>query len=135
MTVGDTDPTPGIGEQSLGALRRQIEFSRDAAFAHFVPGFLVFDYHRRLALSLSPVVFTLFALTMAGCFRRRWLLGIAACATFLVYVWLVFAVTPWGMQWPVYAAAWLPNATIATLAAVFGILSARGREAPRLPAA
>jgi hypothetical protein len=138
MTVfGDADPTPGVGEQSLTALSRQIDqFGRDPALAHFgFPLALSFDYHRRVALSFSPLMFTLFALTMAGCFRRRWVLGIAASATFFVYGWLVITVRPWDINLPAFAAAWLPNATIATLAAVFGILSGRGREAPRLPAA
>jgi lipopolysaccharide export LptBFGC system permease protein LptF len=137
MTVfGDADPTPGMGEQSLIALRRQIEqFDRDPAFAQFgFPVALSFDYHRRLALSLSPLVFTLFALAMAGRIRRRWMLGIAACVAFVVYGWLVVRVTPWGLQpWdlcgPAYVAAWLPNATIATLAAVFGIVGARRQRA------
>jgi lipopolysaccharide export LptBFGC system permease protein LptF len=96
-----------------------------------------FDYHRRVALSFSPLVFTLFALAMAGCLRRRWLLGIAASAAFLVYGWLVIVVKPWNLQpWdlraPTYAAAWLPNVTIATLAAAFGILGALRRAHRRL---
>jgi hypothetical protein len=142
MTVGDTNPARDIGEVSLGALRRKIEqVDRDAANPEF--GFtvaLAFDFHRRVALSFSPLVFTLFALTMAGCFRRRWVLGIAACATFLVYGWLVIVVRPWALQpwdarWPAYAAAWSPNAAIATLAAVFGVLSARLRRDRHRPAA
>jgi hypothetical protein len=132
MTVfGDVDPTPGVGEQSLIALSRQInQFSRDPAFAHFgFPLALSFDYHRRVALSFSPLIFTLFALTMAGRLRRRWVLGIAASATFIVYGWLVITVRPWDINLPAFAAAWLPNATIATLSAAFGILSVRRRSA------
>jgi Lipopolysaccharide export system permease LptF/LptG len=132
MTVlGDTGSTPAMGEQSLGVLRRQIEqFDRDQAFAHFgLPAALSFDYHRRVALSFSPLVFTLFALTLAWCFRRRWVLGIAACATFFVYTQLVITVRPWDINWPAFAAAWLPNATIATLSAAFGILNVRRRRA------
>jgi hypothetical protein len=132
MTVlGDTDSTPAMGEQSLGDLRRQIaQFDRDPAFAHFgFPAALSFDFHRRVALSFSPLVFTLFALTMAGCVRRRWVLGIAACATFFVYTWLVIVVRPWDIDLPAFAAAWVPNATIATLSAAFGILYLRGRQA------
>jgi hypothetical protein len=135
MRVGYSDPTPEIGEASLGALRRRIEQvrreSEDAPLGLLAA--LSFDYHRRVALSFSPLVFTLFALAMAGCLRRRWLLGIAACAAFLVYGWLVMNVAPWNLQpWdlraPTYAAAWLPNVTIATLAAVFGVLRvSRGR--------
>ncbi len=138
MTVGYADPRLDIGEASLGALHRKIEqLSGDSEYAQF--GFLAalsFEYHRRVALSFSPLVFTLFALAMAGCLRRRWLLGIAACAAFLVYGWLVIVVKPWNLQpWdlraPAYAAAWLPNATIATLAAAFGVLGALGRAAHR----
>src|SRR5215471_15792053 len=139
MTIGGTDPTPEIGEASLGALRRKIEqVSSDPENAQL--GFLAalsFDFHRRVALSFSPLVFTLFALTMAGSLRRRWLLGIAACAAFLVYSWLVIVVRPWYLQpWnlrtPPYAAAWLPNAAIATLAAALGIFGALRRAAHRL---
>jgi lipopolysaccharide export system permease LptF/LptG-like protein len=124
MTVGDTDPTPEIGEASLGALRRKIEqVNRDSAFRpNGFWGALSFDYHRRVALSFSPVLFTLFALAMAGCFRRRWVLGILGCATFLVYTWLVIVVRPWDLNVQPYVAAWLPNAAIATLTAVPGIL-------------
>jgi hypothetical protein len=133
MTLGDTNPAPDLGEQSLVGLSRLIEpFSRDPAYAHFgLPVALRFDYHRRVALSLSPLMFTLFALTMAGCFRRRWVLGIGACATFVVYGWLVINVRPWDFNWPVFAAAWLPNATVATLTAAFGILRTRRRGAHR----
>jgi hypothetical protein len=136
MSVGDTNPTPDLGEQSLGVLRGQIEQVKgDPSLAQFgLSVALSFDYHRRLALSCSPLVFTLFALAMVGGFRRRWALGIASCVAFVGYGWLVIRVTPWGMQWPVYAAAWLPNAVIATLSAVLGILSVRGRDALRRPA-
>jgi lipopolysaccharide export system permease LptF/LptG-like protein len=140
MMIGGTDPTPDIGEASLGALRRKIEqVERDSQDAPL--GFLAalsFDYHRRVALSFSPLVFTLFALTMVGSLRRRWLLGIAGCVAFLVYGWLVIVVRPWDLQpWnlraPTYAAAWLPNATIATLAAVVAIVGALRRAASRSP--
>jgi hypothetical protein len=135
MTVGDSDSTPGMGELSLGALRRQIEqAASDFALTKFVWVVPSFDYHRRVALSFSPLVFTVFALAMAGCFRRRWVLGIAASATFFVCGWLVITVRPWDINWPAFAAAWLPNATIATLAAAFGLLSARRRLAHRFRA-
>jgi len=133
MTIGDSDPTPSLGEQSLGGLRRNIrQFTRDPAFASFgFPTAMSFDFHRRIALSFSPLVFTVFALTLAGGVRRRWVLGIAACATFLGYLWLVIVSTPWGLQpwdsWPAYAAAWLPNTMIATLTAISGILRVRRR--------
>jgi lipopolysaccharide export system permease LptF/LptG-like protein len=134
MTVGDTDPTTGAGEQSFGVLRQQIEQAkRDSAYEQFGLAIaLSFDYHQRLALSLSPLVFGLFALAMAGCVRKRWLLGIATCATFFVYGWVVVA-RPWNIDfnWPGYAALWLPNVAIATLAAASGILSMRRNRAPR----
>jgi hypothetical protein len=144
MTVGGSDPTRlDIGEASLGALRQKIDQVR-REFADAPSGFLAalsFDYHQRVALSFSPLVFTLFALIMAGCFRRRWLLGMAVCAAFLVYGWLVIVVRPWYLQpWnlraPAFAAAWLPNAAMATLAAVLGFLGSlrravRHRQASR----
>jgi len=126
MTVGDTDLTRlDVGEASFGALRRKIEqVGRDSENDQF--GFLValsYDYHRRVALSFSPLVFTTFALTMAGCFRRRWAPGILACATFVLYGWLVLTVRPWLLQswwslqpwdahWPPYVAAWCANAAV-----------------------
>jgi hypothetical protein len=143
MTIGDSDPTPSfgeLGEQSLVGLRRHIrQFNRDPAFASFgFPAAMSFDFHRRIALSFSPLVFTVFALTLAGVARRRWVLGIAACAAFPGYVWLVNVATPWKLQpwdsWPAYAAAWLPNMALVTLAAAFGTLSARRRASRRLPA-
>jgi Lipopolysaccharide export system permease LptF/LptG len=132
VTLGDTNPTPGPGEQSLGELRRQMEqFSGDARFAHFgFPLALSFDFHRRVALSFSPLVFTLFALTMAGCLRRRWVLGIAACVAFVGYGWLFMVVRPWGINWPVFATAWLPNAAIlCASAALLGLLKSRKLKA------
>jgi hypothetical protein len=136
-TIGDTNPNLEIGEASFGALRRKIEqVDRDSGSSPL--GFsaaLSFDYHRRVALSFSPLVFTLFALALAGCVRRRWLLGLAACAAFLVYGWLVMTVRPWDLQpWdlraPAYRAAWLPNTAIATLAAICGLLGV-ARQATR----
>ena len=143
MTIGVSDPAPSFpepGEQSLGGLRRHIrQFDRDPALAAFgFPAAMSFDFHRRIAMSFSPLVFTVFALTLAGNVRRRWVLGIAACATFVGYVWLVIVATPWRLQpwdtWSPYAAAWLPNAAIATLATVFGMLDAARRAARRHPA-
>jgi hypothetical protein len=140
MTVGDTDLTRlDAGEASLGALRRKIEqVSADSENAQF--GFLValsFDYHRRVALSFSPLVFTLFALTMAGCFRRRWVPGIVACATFVLYGWLVITVKPWSLQpwdarWPAYAAAWCANvAVLVASVAVACVILARSLHTTR----
>lgn len=136
---GDNGPMPGFGEASLGQLRRHIEYlSRDLAVAQPRSTFfgfldaLSFEYHRRVALSLSPLLFTLFALAMAARFRRRWMLGIAACASFFAYGWLVIVVTPWGFQWPLYAAAWLPNAAIAILTAAIAVVSLRRRQDRRV---
>ncbi len=140
--IGYSDPKPEIGEASLGALHRKIEqVNRDSGGAPY--GFsiaLSFAYHRRVALSFAPLVFTLFALAVTGCLRRRWLLGIVAVAAFLAYGWLVLNVMPWNLHpWnlhgPAYAAAWLPNVTIATLAAVLEIFGARQRGTLRHPAA
>jgi len=133
---GAGDPMPGWAEQSVGELARDIEvLDRYPAFARTgVYEAVSFEYHRRVALSVSPLVFALFALTMAGCFRRRWVLGIAACATVFVYGWLVVRVTPWGMQWPAYVAAWFSNAVIVALSAAFALLSVRRRLAHRFRA-
>jgi hypothetical protein len=135
MTVGDTDPSPALGEQSLGELHRQLQqFSRDATFAHFgLLAALLFDFHRRVALSFSPLVFTLFGLTMAGCSRRRWVLGIGACVALFVYAWLVIRVTPWGMQWPVYAAAWCANGLMLVASALLLGLRTRHSTPLRTP--
>jgi hypothetical protein len=140
MTVGDTDLTRlDVGEASLGVLRRKIEQVRgDSENAQF--GFLValsFDYHRRVALSFSPLVFTLFALTMAGWFRRRWVPGILAFATFVLYGWLVLTVRPWSLQpwdarWPPYVAAWCANvAVLVASAAVAGVILVRSLHTTR----
>src|SRR5262249_54782516 len=114
--VGYSDLTTlDVGEASLGVLRRKIEQvrreSQDAPLGFLAA--LSFDYHRRVAVSFSPLVFTVFALAMAAGLRRRWVVGIAACAAFLGYGWLLMNVVPWSLQpWnlraPAYAAAWLP---------------------------
>jgi len=137
LVFGETDPTPGIGEQSIAALARQIEAFRDPAFAHFgYLGALSFDFHTRVAISFSPLVFTLLALSMMrGGFRRRWVLAIAVCVLFFGWSALRGYIRTWGrVQLPAYVAAWTPEAAILATAALTALVSPHRRRARRLPA-
>ncbi len=127
LMSGQTDLVPGIQELSLGELSREIDRFLDPSFAQF--GYLLalaFTLHTRLALSLSPLVFALFALSISsGGFFRRWVLGLAACAAFLGYYMLLYGVRSlvWNRALPPYAAAWIPNLVtllVASGSLVFG---------------
>jgi len=137
LVFGETDPTPRMGEQSIAALARHIETFTDPAFAHFgYLGALSFDYHTRVAISFSPLVFTLLALSMMfGGFRRRWILGAAVCVLFVGWSTLRGYITPWGrVQLPAYVAAWAPEGAILATAALITLISTHQRRARRLPA-
>lgn len=124
---GDPDPTPGIGEQSIGALGRRIdEFKRDPAFAHFgFPAAMKFDYHCRVAMSCAPLVLSSCALVVIGRgIRRRWLFRITAVLALVAYGWLLVTIKPWGrIEIPAVLAAWSPN--LAVMLASGLVLAAR----------
>jgi hypothetical protein len=73
LVSGQTEFVPGIPELSIGELSREIDRFRDPSFAQF--GYLLalaFNLHTRVALSLSPLVFAFFALSISsGGFLRR----------------------------------------------------------------
>jgi lipopolysaccharide export LptBFGC system permease protein LptF len=118
---GGADLPPGANELSLGDLSRQIESSRRGATA--ILGDvrnLAFNYHIRVALSFSPLVFALFALVISSRgVLQRWTLGIAACCAFIGYYMLLYGARSWvwdGML-PAAAAAWLPNVILGLISA------------------
>jgi len=132
LMSGQTDLVPGISELSLGELSHEIDRFLDPSFAQF--GYLLalaFALHSRLALSLSPLVFAIFALSIAsGGFFRRWMLGLAACAAFLGYYMLLYGVRSlvWNRTIPPYAAAWIPNVVTLLVASGPLVFSRRRRE-------
>ena len=134
LVSGQTELVPGIPELSIGELSREIDRFRDPSFAQF--GYLLalaFNLHIRVALSLSPLVFGFFALSISsGGFFRRWVLGLAACAAFLGYYMLLYGVRSlvWNRTLPPYAAAWIPNLITLLVASAPLVFSRRRRERP-----
>jgi len=121
LVSGQADLVAGVPELSLGDISREIERLRDPSVAgsRYLLN-LAFTLHTRLALSLSPLVFALLALSISsGGFVRRWVLGIAACAAFFGYYMLLYGVRSlvWNQAWPPYAAAWIPNLVVLLVAA------------------
>ncbi len=121
---------PGIGELSLGQLVGEIErVNRDPAFQPF--GSLLalsFAFHNRIALSLSPLVFVLFAFSMLSVSAmRRWMLVAAACVAFFSYYMFLFGTRAvvFERAAPAYAGAWLPNVVLCLVAATLTIVTRR----------
>jgi hypothetical protein len=122
---------PGVAELSLGQLSREINaFNHDPGFSRF--GYLLallFAYHSRVAVSFSPLLLALFALSISSDgLLRRWALGLGACGAFLGYYIVLNGGSSWvwNLTLPAIAAAWLPNAAIA--AASTAIWAARFRR-------
>jgi lipopolysaccharide export LptBFGC system permease protein LptF len=123
---------PGIGELPLGQLVSEIErFNHDPAFAHF--GYLLallFAFHSRMALSLSPLIFVFFAFSMLPLrAARRWIPVVAACVAFFSYYMFFMGARGLVFDWraPAYVAAWLPNA-VTLLIALGAQATARRRD-------
>jgi hypothetical protein len=124
----------GANELTLGELRAllwglgQFESSGPLAAPHDWQT-LAFAYYTRWALSCTTLVVAMFTFFMPG---GRLLRGMAASAAVLGYYQLM-----WGGRQlvisgtlPAYAAAWLPNATLLTLAIVLLVWRFRQAAAP-----
>jgi hypothetical protein len=115
VVSGQGDIRPGVSELSMGELSAEIEkLSHEPAVTELRYRLaLGFQYHFRVALSFSPLIFVLFALAIlsSGILRRR-TLGMVACLGFLSYYMLLYGARAWvvGQTLPAYVAAWLPNA-------------------------
>ena len=134
VVSGQGDIRPGISEFSLGELSAEIEkLSHEPALAPVRYRIaLGFQYHFRVALSFSPLIFALFALAIlsSGILRRR-TLGMAACASFFAYYMLLYGARAWVFSHtiPAYIAAWLPNvATMLVTALLAGITLRRDSD-------
>jgi hypothetical protein len=125
---GRTDLPKGPTELTLGEISRAIDAGRRAPPAPPTWYFgepprylkdLALNYHERWALSFSPLVFALFALSIAaGGSLKRWLLGIAAFGAFIGYYLLLHAGRELVLSgtMPASVAIWFPNAIFAALA-------------------
>jgi len=113
----DADTIPNMSEMSLGELARKIdEFDRDPTLVGLgYRAALAANYHWRLALACSPVIFGAFVLALGGAFRRRWIRGVIACAAILAWAEAPNFLRPWDVGLPPYAALWLPNLTLAII--------------------
>jgi lipopolysaccharide export LptBFGC system permease protein LptF len=135
---GRPDPPKGPPELTLGELRREVMVvDRDPSgvpswYSGNVPRYtrdLTFHYHERLGLSFSPLVLALFALSIAAGGSKRWVLGIAACVTFLGYYIVLYAGRSLALDGtlPAYVSAWSPNVAVALVAALLTLRKSRTR--------
>jgi len=127
IVSGRADLAPGVPELTLGELGRQIELAARGRPMQW-PLDIAFNYHTRWALACSPLVLTLFALTMvrAGSVKR-WALGVVACGAFFGYYLLLYGgrYLVLGGSVPAYAAAWVPNLCIGLVSVVFTAMRSR----------
>jgi lipopolysaccharide export LptBFGC system permease protein LptF len=143
--AGRADLPKGAPELTLGELSQEIDLvernqnGRVYWYSTTWEGHvreLAFNYHNRWALSLSPLVFTLLALSIAagGAFKR-WMLAVAAGGAFFSYYQLLYAGRAWVLSgsMPAYVSAWSPNAIFLT-AALFLIIRKSGARADHEPA-
>jgi len=112
--------------QAIGAVRQEPAQPPTWSFFHLKS--LEMEYHERWALSFSPLVLALFALSIAaGGSLKRWMLGIAGCGAFLGYFVLSYAGRSlvFDGTLPAYVSAWFPNAMFAALAGFLMIRKSR----------
>ncbi len=91
---------------------------------------LAFEYHRRWAVSFSPLAFTFFALSLAaGGSLRRWMLAVIGCAAFIGYNMLLDAGRPLVLSdtMPAYVSTWSPNVAFVLAAALLTLAKSRTR--------
>jgi Lipopolysaccharide export system permease LptF/LptG len=127
---------PGIAELPLGQLVREIErFNHDPEFAQFGSLLaLVFAFHSRIALSVSPLLFVFFALsTLSAGNVGRWMAVGAVCAGFFSYYMFMLAARGqvFAGTVPAYAAAWFPNVMLLLVTTVVAIATRRRSRGPR----
>jgi hypothetical protein len=143
--AGRADVLKGASELTLSELRREIDTVQrnESGLAYWYSTTweghvreLAFNYHNRWALSFSPLVFALLALSIAagGAFKR-WMLAVAACGALFSYYQLLYAGRELVLSGriPAYVAAWFPNAVFTVLTA-FLILRRSRASADHEPA-
>jgi lipopolysaccharide export LptBFGC system permease protein LptF len=136
--TGRADLVKGVPELTLGELSREIEIvqrNHQSGLAYSYSTTpenhvreLAFNYHLRLALACSPLVFVLFALSIAaGSTLRRWMLAVAACGAVFSYHQLLYAGRALVLSGriPAYVSAWLPNAVFALIVAFLTLRNAQ----------
>ena len=133
-----TNPAPDIPEMSLGELTQKIDLFSGPEFAQF--GYLAalrFNYHIRWAVAFGPIVFTIFALSIAFASRNRWvplIWALVACSL----DWGAInanALRPWNSGLSPFLAAWTANAAVLCTAAGVLLVSALRRPDRHVPAA
>jgi len=118
-------PAPEIGEMTLGELAGTIDQFSDPVFAKF--GYLhalQYNYHGRLALAWSPVVFAILMVSLAAALRRRWVIVLALCPAWYFFV-MAPQLRPWNSGLPPFAAAWSGNLLVLCVSAVLFIVACR----------
>jgi len=137
---GRSDLRKGPPELTLGELSQAIETVRreptESSAWHFGnPPLHLKDlrlhYHTRWALVFSPLLFVVFAVSLAvGVSRRRWLLAVLVCGAFFGYYMLLFGGRRLVFDGAVsaFVAAWSPNAVVALIASLLFL-----RDSSRAP--
>jgi lipopolysaccharide export LptBFGC system permease protein LptF len=127
IVAGSADLPLGVTELTLGELGRQIELARRGLAVQW-PLDIALNYHTRWALACSPLVLTLFALSMVRATSvRQWALGVAACGAFFSYYMLMYGGRRLVLDGsvPAYAAAWVPNVCIGLVSTAFTAMRSR----------
>jgi hypothetical protein len=143
--AGRADLPKGAPELTLGELSQEIDLVERNQNGRAVYWYsttweghvreLAFNYHNRWALSFSPLVFALLALSIAarGAFKR-WMLAVAACGAFFSYYMLLYAGRELVLsgRMPAYMSAWSPNAVFTVIVAFVSLrrLGARADHEP-----
>lgn len=129
------DLVPDAGEMTLGDLAGRLRDLRsDPLLAHNgYTSALAFSYHTRWALGASPLVFTVFVLSLGVWTRRRWLVTLVVVAFWWGYYYLLNLLLPWNSGLPTVAAAWSANVCLLAIAAT-AVVSARMRSRVSLAA-
>jgi len=127
LMTGAPDRAPDIQEMTLADIGRRVdELRRDPPLAHNgYTAALAFNYHVRLALGLSPIVYALFALSLFDTVRRRWLVGVIACGSFMAYDGLLYFLRPWNSGLPTILAAWSTNLLLLGVAGAATFINVR----------
>lgn len=129
LLISGGTAVPGIPELPIGELSREMnKFPVTPGLRYLIN--VAFHFHLRLALSVSPLVFACFALSISSrASSRRWMLGITACAAFFAYYMLLYGGRALVVHRtvPAYAAAWFPNAAMVLMTFAVAMVDASPR--------
>jgi|ERR1043166_1215799 hypothetical protein len=127
LMSGTLDRVPDLPEMTLADVAQTLrELRRNAPLANNgYTAALAFNYHVRWAIGLSPIVYALFALSLFDTVRRRWLVAVIACGSFMAYDGLLYFLRPWNSGLPTILAAWSTNLLLLGVAGAATFINVR----------